>query len=290
LVKRMETLSKEKLSHEYWDLGKSSVVISGECGYSRQRINQLMQKYNVPTRRDLKEVDLSDKQKQLVVGSLLGDSSIVKTKQGKARLYLGHSEKQKDYLLWKNGLLMPFMTKAEIKRYVHKQGYVSYKTWSYVHPFFSEMKAAFYSNGKKIINKSVLNKYMTPLALSVWYMDDGCCKYNKFYNFATACFDYLGVLILSQIVKNKFNINILPYKNGKYIYVRVDRKQNEKFEKIISPYIIPSMSYKLIKRSNSVETERSLPDSSQVKLQSELHGNMQNMTEMFMSCLEKKIA
>ena len=95
-------------------------------------------------RKNLK-LEVSDKQMQILVGCLLGDAYI--TKSGK--IQIEQCDKQKEHVVWKHQELasISYSGLKEVVRY------------------------------DKIFPKD-LNNWITPLAIAVWYMDDGC--YQKF--------------------------------------------------------------------------------------------------------------
>lgn len=112
---------------------------------------------------------LSDQQWQVVLGSLLGDGAIspnARERKG-VRFRLGHGAKQVDYLNWKTSLLGNIAHTP----YTNDKGahFVDFTPL----PELDELRqAVYFGDGKKHLSWEYL-KALTPLALAVWYMDDG---------------------------------------------------------------------------------------------------------------------
>jgi hypothetical protein len=91
-----------------------------------------------------------------------------------------------------------------------------------------------------------LENYLTPLALAVWFMNDGS-KIGQGARIATNCFSLEEIEFLSLILKNKFNLDTAPNLAGKnkgYI-LYIKKNSMGTLSKLIKPYMIDSMLYKL---------------------------------------------
>ena len=110
-------------------------------------------------------------QEQLVVGTLLGDGYLYPN----GRLQLERQEKFKAYLMWKYERLQS-ITSGIPKRCVRfdkrtKREYVSWRF--YTKAIFPTYRQWFYPNGRKVVPACIAQLLTTPLALAVWFMDDG---------------------------------------------------------------------------------------------------------------------
>src|SRR3990167_1854459 len=121
-----------------------------------------------------KPIIFNELQKQILLGSLLGDGGITKITRGN---YIGycykeaHSRKQEEYLLWKNKILG--------FNYSNKDKYG--KVWIYrTNKIFEEYYHLFYRKNKKykIIDSKILNN-LNVIGLSIWFMDDGHYSYSN---------------------------------------------------------------------------------------------------------------
>jgi hypothetical protein len=71
----------------------------------------------------------------------------------------------------------------------------------------------FYKGNKKIVPQSI-GEYLTPLALAIWFMDDGS-KLVKGAKIAINCFSHKEIEYLCEILKNKYNLNTSIHTRGK---------------------------------------------------------------------------
>jgi len=203
--------------------------------------------------------------KSAIVGMVLGDGCLSKkTKNSNVCLQMTHSVQQYEYLLWKKKIIEQ-VVKANVSLEHNSIG-IDGKSRDYyhlgtrVHPYFTQLRKRFYHKGIKVVDEYIV-KRITPLALAIWYMDDGCLgkavpQYQTKETFYICCcgFDYANQMLLKKSLKIlydlDFNINkqSLKSKKGKRFYqLRLLNKHNEKFAKIIKPYVeqVPCMTYKL---------------------------------------------
>lgn len=112
---------------------------------------------------------LSEQQFQVVLGSLMGDGNLSPNRHDRngVRFRMGHGAKQIDYLQWKTELLGNI--KHSIRENAKGARFVDFTPL----PELGELRRAVYlGNGKKFLSDDYL-KALTPLALAIWYMDDG---------------------------------------------------------------------------------------------------------------------
>lgn len=133
--------------------------------------------------------------------------------------------------------------------------YTGYEFNTYIFRSFDWIYKLFYDNGKKIINKNIEN-YITSLSLAVWIMDDGGWT-GYGVKISTNAFSYDEVVLLTQILNNKFKLQSTTQKLSKpknYIKntVYIDKysiyiksTSIPTLRKLILPYIHPSMLYKI---------------------------------------------
>ncbi|MBM3205291.1 hypothetical protein FJZ41_00355 [Candidatus Shapirobacteria bacterium] len=182
------------------------------------------------------EIILTNRQKEILIGSLLGDAYI--TKRG--QIQFEQSAKQKEYLFWKHQELSSVSYKniSKVNRFDKRfnKTYTSYRFWT--RQFFKPLREKFYFKGKKIIPKDII---FTPLILAVWYMDDGCLSHQKCI-ISTESFSKRDLLILKEILLNKFGVEA-SFKNNSKLLIK--KASFNSFFSVIKPFIIPSMSYKI---------------------------------------------
>lgn len=188
---------------------------------------------------------LSDIQKNVLIGSLYGDFSL-NSSAINSRISGIHCLEQEEYLLWK----LSFFNNINITTYYHnpkpdKRTNKVYKGIGFTSEYnscFNEFKEM-YENGNKEITYNLLSKYYNDLSLAIHFMDDGT-KTKSSYSLATNCFNNNSLEIFQRFLKDKFNIETNIWKSSNVLYIKA--KSRSTFEKVISPYIHKSMQYKLI--------------------------------------------
>src|SRR2546421_7696952 len=121
------------------------------------------------------ELVLTSRQREILVGLLLGDGHLERNAKGWARLKIEHSIRQSEYVAWKysewtDWVLTPPAFRLKGNRLGTQSMNVGFATVS--HPELGEFRKRFYERRKCVPADLIL----TPLALAVWFMDDGSRK------------------------------------------------------------------------------------------------------------------
>ncbi len=196
-------------------------------------------------------------QLDVIIGSLLGDARLECRSVGlrnpiTARLRVHHGEKQKDYVFWKYGVLKNLVLKPpqeslwdnpkrdlhEVSWYFHTK---SSKEFGILHRYF-------YKNGVKILPENILD-LLTPRMIAVWFMDDGSNTINSF-TLNTHGFQKLEQLAIKKFLENRYDVSVNLIEDRAKHKLYIGKSDYEKFRKIVEPYIIPSMSYKIVNPRN----------------------------------------
>ena len=187
-------------------------------------------------------------QEQVIIGSLLGDGCVHNVKGINSGTYLSlhHCSKQKEYIEWKASFFKDISSLYEIEQFDGRFKNPNYI--NYVMQTKSILELVPYRNNwytpEKHIYKEDADK-LGPLGLAVWYMDDGAkCKPYGGAILCTNCFTIEELKVMQVVLKNNFDLNVtLNIKSANMIYI--PSSEFPKFKKIIEPYIIPSMKYKI---------------------------------------------
>lgn len=199
------------------------------------------------------KLKLSDYQKEVLIGLLLGDGHLETQNLGRTyRLKIEHTFWQKEYTDWLYQVFKDwvFTSPQEKEQLVNGILYKKYWFSTLSHGAFRFYAQQFYDNRHKILPK-LIHKWLSPIAMAIWFMDDGSLKSNRHRAliFNTQSFSKSEVLRLSKIMENKFGISAVLRKQSRKIeelYQLVTVKDGaEKLAEIIKPYILPSMRYKL---------------------------------------------
>lgn len=196
-------------------------------------------------------IALSQVQKQIVFGGLLGDASFHKKDN---TFSFSHCQKQKDYLLWKYSFFDDNQ-KSQIYERIYKQGYVGYSFRTRVNhqwdDLYSYLKHHLYSNtGRKKISLKYLEN-IDELGLAIWWMDDGCLsihKGNRWGKLCTEAFNYEEHILLQKYFKDKWKINVdIKQEKGKYYFIKFNVTALKRLFSLIYKYVVevPCMIYKI---------------------------------------------
>lgn len=185
---------------------------------------------------------LTSVQKSVIIGSILGDGYLRVTRgRNDAFLEINHSLKAKEYVDWKYKILKNLVKSPPKQRENGKKWKIAYRFYTRQHPELTCLLKKFYRNGRKVIPKDL---ELNPLILAVWFIDDGSKtkKSNVYLN--TQQFSFKDQRRLLYLLR-KLGIEARLNKNKKYYRIRILKESIQKLNKLIGPYIIPPMRYKL---------------------------------------------
>lgn len=196
-------------------------------------------------------MNLTKQQESVLIGTILGDGFLQKTGEKNARLRLEHSQKQKDYVLWKGNIFgRLFQGSPNYLERVHPKSEETYKycRWqSSASPSFGKWRKYFYPNGKKIVPSDIGKILTEPITLAVWYMDDGYFnKIDRNSYIYLGCISHAEAEILQNAILKNFKIKATVYdKKNKGYALFFGVNETKQFQTLISPFIIQSLQYKL---------------------------------------------
>jgi len=134
--------------------------------------------------------DLTDRQRELIVGSLLGDGAM--RCKCNALLEVNHGFGQRDYVDWKFRELENLVATPPKAR-LGNGSRVAYRFTTLTLPALTPYFRAFYPAGRKVVTRVRL----TPLTTAVWFMDDGSRSRRSVY-LNTQQFDEASQRALAQ--------------------------------------------------------------------------------------------
>ncbi len=201
---------------------------------------------------------LSEQQWQVVLGSLMGDGNLspnVRDRSG-VRFRLGHGARQADYLEWKVNLL----GNIACSRRVDARGAV-FADFTPL-PELDELRRAVYlGDGKKHLSWDYL-KALSPLALAVWYMDDGGFTVrSKGLQERTAggsgrieiCVEAMAEGTRERLVeylRDTHHLDVELTRRGarEMSFIQFTTAASAQFQEIVAPYMPAAMESKLLPR------------------------------------------
>lgn len=192
---------------------------------------------------------LTQKQKEILVGLILGDGHLETQNNGRTyRLKLEHCREQKEYFDWLYENFKEWINKVP---QIRKRSSLGKNIETYCFSTYSSgvlrfYGQQFYPNGKKVIPK-IIEKIITPLSLAVWFMDDGSIKSREHKTFLIHTHGYSknDLELMKKVLEKKFGIKVGLQKQYTKWRLYIYSESAEKFADLISPYLLPSMQYKL---------------------------------------------
>ncbi len=185
-----------------------------------------------------KTLKLTDLQRSILIGTLLGDGHLETQDNGKTyRLKIEHQLLQKDYMEWLYGYFKEWVRGGIYqKSKMQNKEYVGFTTYS--HGAFRFYAQQFYVGRKKIIPK-IIGKLLDPLSIAIWFMDDGSWKSERHKTFIihTLGFKKNDLEVVQKVLEEKFKIKTnLHRQKEKYWRLYINSESVKDFEIIIKPY------------------------------------------------------
>jgi hypothetical protein len=181
---------------------------------------------------------------------MLGDASAERDPRGYGtaiRFY--QSALHAEYLLWLHGFISalgycnPVVPKIQARdngtSFIIRFGLFSFASFNWIYD-------AFYVNGVKVV-PSMIEMYLTPLALAVWLSDDGGAITGRGIKISTNSYTKVEVEFLATVLRNKYGLDTSVQSAGvpNQWVLYIHRKSLPKLALIVGPYLHSSMHYKL---------------------------------------------
>lgn len=112
---------------------------------------------------------ISDRQRQFIIGTVLGGSSIVSPKKGK-NCYLSMRGKNAYWIEYKSHELKDLASPSPFL--VEKKKETYFRWHSLCYPIFNEFNELFYKDGKKTVQMKALNE-LRDIGLAIWFLEGG---------------------------------------------------------------------------------------------------------------------
>ena len=201
---------------------------------------------------------LSGQQMQLILGALMGDGSLSPNPHGRSgtRFRMGHGARQAAYLDWKASLL----ENIGYTRSSNAKGAVFADLTPL--PELAELReAVYFGDGKKHLSWEYL-KALTPFALAIWYMDDGgfTVRSKGAQQRTPGGTGRIDICVqamspgsrqrLAGYLRDTHGFDVKVSNRGAQgqAVLQFTTAASEQFQRLVAPYIHPSMEYKLLPR------------------------------------------
>lgn len=207
-------------------------------------IHRLTQKYRQ------KNTLLNETQKDLILGSILGDGHIDK-REGQSIFIVSHAENQKDYLYWKYEILKNLCNKTPLYipprvMYFKDKPHdcqATYRVCTRIYDALDEYK---------FIDKIDVINQLNEFSLAVYILDDSYRSWCS-WGLCVANFTDNEKEFFLKYIEEKFGI-IGKVENCDSRYIRFDKENTEIIDRIILKHIpndLDIIKYKIIDKKNS---------------------------------------
>lgn len=194
------------------------------------------------------KVKITSLQKQIIIGSVLGDGYLEKNRYGSTRLQIKQSKEKKEYVFWLFGKLQTLCLSKPKQRKDNNQWYFGTRYLKELTKF----QQLFYSKRKRIPD-NISEILKSPMSLAIWYMDDGTLDYRPkdhlAFSLMTNCFSRKEVYLLKESLKKNFGLKTTvhnsSYRDKKRPKIYIGSKGRNRFLFLVKPYILKCFSYKL---------------------------------------------
>lgn len=233
-----------------------------------KRDRKIQQKINNTNRN--KPIVISTVAKEILTGTLLGDSSITKYNRNcesakilNSCITCGHGVSQKNYALYLQrelcnaGILTHYREDLENKRRIVcgkeiiSEGRCDIQTIRNIN--FNSWRDTWYPNGIKVVPQEIEN-FFSARCVAFWFMDDGSKSgrtNEKYYVLHTEGFTIEDVEFLRKLLFEKLHIETMRHSNRGKPIIYIKSCSRDLFTSLIEPYICDCMKYKLIKTIGS---------------------------------------
>ena len=196
-----------------------------------------------------KKLKLRAEQREILIGLLLGDAHLETQNQGRTyRLKIEQSEQHRPYLFHLYALFREWILTPPRRRLVKSSGRVSfnYCVQTVSHGALRFYAQQFYAGRRKIVPK-LIHRWLTPRALTYWFMDDGSLKgsQSKGVIFNTQAFEKADVERLINAISENFGLKAKKRKQKEGYQIYISGESFEEFSRLVEPFLLPEMAYKL---------------------------------------------
>ena len=255
--------SKFKAIYQDYDWCYQKYVVEGlshdEMALEANAKKRVVEKWCVEKYRITQEYrqihkQLNDKQKDLIIGSMLGDGHIDR-RETQPIFIVVHAENQKDYLYYKYDLLKEFCNIPPTKK---EAGYREFNGKSYLcqaqYRVCTRIQDCFLDYRGK--SYTYLLNLMNEFSFSIWMLDDGYRSRSN-WELCVAEYEQEDVQFAIDILKNKYDLTSRLKKDIRYLYF--DAKSSREIDKIILrniPNELDIIKYKITENNICEEEKR----------------------------------
>lgn len=202
------------------------------------------------TKKEREKICLTDKEKEVLVGLLLGDAHIQqRLSTGNSRLRYAQTVKHDAYFYHVFDLFKKYCTvdfNVIEGSHLNSTTKMSYKSLTFLTislPCFNEYRNIFYLNNTKIVPKNIKD-LLTPVGLAYWIMDDGS-KIKNGLHLNTYGFTLEEVELLVKVLMNKFGLKCSIHMKDNQPRIYINYESINTLKSLVVSHMHFSMLYKL---------------------------------------------
>jgi hypothetical protein len=192
-------------------------------------------------------MDLSPTQRSVLIGTLLGDGCLARNGRYH-RLHVKHKGAHRALVDFKYRVFEEFIS-MPVHEFDQKLGDARYPCAQFAtrtNPVFTQWHERFYEGRRKIVPPDI-GRCLDPLALAVWFMDDGAADYAG-VTFQTHSFTREEVELLEQMLRERFHLTTNTRRNRGGWILYVQASSLERLRGILRPHLLSTFVYKLSPR------------------------------------------
>jgi len=187
--------------------------------------------------RRARQRPLDELQHEVVVGSLLGDGTLLKTTAGWC-FRVHHGLEQRSYVETKYAFLREYVQSPP------RQSGRAYYFRTVTHQAFSDYRERFYKANRKVVPIDLLRERLGGLGLAIWLMDDGGADGNG-VRLNTQSFSYEENVELASFLRTTFGLDARLNRDKCAFRLRIAAASRSRLLELVERHLHPDMSYKL---------------------------------------------
>lgn len=183
---------------------------------------------------------VSPRQRSILLGSLLGDAYLSQ----RGQIFIDHAMSQEAYVKWKFKELssLAYDSLSVVRRRDRRTDRETKSCRFILRQYFRPWRQYFYASGRKFLSRSAL-QMLDGLSLAVWYMDDGHFDRRRYTcEIATDSYPKSELYQCCGVLSHRFHIDFQINSKGR---LYADRHASQLFMRLIRPFVIPEMEYKI---------------------------------------------
>jgi nucleoside-diphosphate-sugar epimerase len=191
----------------------------------------------------------NERQLALIVGTLMGDSSLhrVGSERARAGMRLGHSEGQREWLEIKRRALSAFRPGNIETRATEAPRTPFFSFGLPASGFLTQLHDVIYKHGRRRLVRELVERCFGPELMAAWHLDDGC-NAGGLLRLATHGFKEDDVRWLADFLTERgleANVQECRWKESVYFEIRFTKAGSESLSRLIGRFVPHSLRYKI---------------------------------------------